>query len=100
MLKIILTDNYWIEHEPLNYTLKHAKTTYGKGKNKTDIPRTVIESIGYFSTLPYALEHFYEELVAEKTEDFTGDLEDYIKRIENIKESTVAEILKKIGGRK
>lgn len=99
-MKIILTDNYFIEHEPLNYTLKKAKTTYGKGKNKTDIPRTTIETIGYFGDVPHALEHFYDELIAEKTEDFVGNLDEYIARLKNIKQHTVDEISRKVGAKK
>lgn len=92
-MKIILDEDYFIDSDGLNYTLKSFKKSFGKGKNKTDIPRIVETDCGYFTTVEGAVRKYIKETAMTKASDFVGSLEDYCKRIENImKTATETEI--------
>lgn len=92
-MKIILDEDYYIDSDGLNYTLKCYKKSFGKGKNKTDVPRIVEQDVGYYTRVEGAVRRYITDMCMKKTADYVGSLEDYCKRIENImKTATETEI--------
>lgn len=99
---IQLSDEYYIESIPLNYVLKKCYVSYGNGNNKSTKPRMMETEVGYFMTVEGAIKTFIRLIQKDGTQDFNGNLEDYIKRIENITnnatEKIASTIAKKING--
>lgn len=87
-----LTEGYYIEAIPLNYVLKKTYVSYGNGNNKSTKPRMMETEVGYFMTVEGAIKTYIRELIKEGTQDFNGNLEDYIKRIENITNNATEKI--------
>lgn len=93
-MELKITDNYKIVHEQLCYTVKSTKMTYGRGKNKSSAPRITIHDEGYFSTIQGAIEKVAKLLIEDGTEDFEGNLDEYVARITNILDNAVERMMK------
>jgi len=88
-----LTEGYYIESIPLSYVLKKTYVSYGNANNKSTKPRMMETEVGYFMTVEAAIKTYIRELIKEGTQDFSGNLEDYIKRIENITNNATDRIM-------
>lgn len=90
-MKIKLSNEYYIETVPLNYVLHRAYISYGEGKNADSKPRMVDKVCGYYISVEAALGGYVRQLAFDKTEDFEGNLEEYIARIKQILDSATKE---------
>lgn len=83
-MKIILNNEYRIEDIPLGFVLKRTTITYGNADNKTTEPKMVTKDVAYYTQVSAAVEKFIRLMVDDETSDYEGDLEGYVKRVENI----------------
>lgn len=95
-MRINLTDGFFLEKDIYQYILKRDKISYGTGKNVSDKGKLVVETLCYPHTIKHGVQLYLERLATEKTEDFSGDLEEYAKRIQNIIDNAVDEITRKV----
>lgn len=79
MYKITITDDYFVEVDALNYTLKH-KYTISKGINKGNEKE---EILGYFGTLEQALRKCSKDILDNRLDGATISLDGYINRLES-----------------
>lgn len=77
-MKIELTNDYFVEVDELNHTLK--KRYIGKDKDNND--REAEKIIGYFSNLPSCVERLARLLSIEKGQDIS-DIKEYAKIVED-----------------
>lgn len=91
-MKIKLSNEYYIEQEPLNFILRRKTTSYGTGKNQYEEPKLVTKDCGYYGSLGEAIKGYFRQAIADKTADFDGSMEEYVKRVENIVDNAVTEI--------
>lgn len=87
-MKIILNDNYYITQEPYNRAVLVEHHVSAKGNDT--------EHRYYFQTIESALERFFRDVHAKKTEDVDGRIEEYYDAISKINEETLKEINKKV----
>lgn len=80
MSKIELINDYYIEVEPLNYTLKQRYMGEDKEKNPKEQTRT----IGYYGTVTHAVEEMIKHYCKEVTKDFSGDLKRYAEIVDSV----------------
>ena len=80
MSKIELINNYYIEVEPLNYTLKQRYIGEDKEKN----PKEQIRTIGYYGTVTHAVEEMIKHHCKGETRSFDGDLKEYAELIDSV----------------
>ena len=85
MSKIELINDYYIEVEPLNYTLKQRYMGEDKEKN----PKEQIRTIGYYGTVTHAVEEMIKHYCKNETKSFDGDLKAYAEIIDNVGEKAV-----------
>lgn len=78
MGKIELIDGYFIDIDPLNFTLRQRYA--GKKQDGTD--RTGFRLYGYYPTLKDALKRFSELVRMDEMEDAAVSLPEYINLIE------------------
>lgn len=93
-MELKITDNYKIVQEGICYTVKSSKMTYGTGRNKSKEPRVTTRDEGYYMTIQDAIEGVCKHLIKDGTEDFEGELNEYIARITNILDNAVEKMLK------
>lgn len=89
----ILSEEYYIVQDTYCYVLKKSYVSYGNGKNKSVKPRLIEKVVGYYPRFEDCVMRYFEEVIKDNTEDFTGDLENYCKRIEDIKNSAVEKVM-------
>ena len=80
MSKIELINDYYIEVEPLNYTLKQRYMGEDKEKNPKEQTRT----IGYYGTVTHAVEEMIKHYCKNETKSFDGDLIEYAELIDSV----------------
>lgn len=85
MITIELTNGYYIEVDELNHTLKQRYT----GKTKDGTEKEGIRLKGYYGNLQHALEGFIRHNQIDSMADFKGDLEEYVKTIDEINKRAV-----------
>lgn len=88
-MKLILSNEYRLESIPLNYVLIKTNLSYGNANNKTDTPKLVESVVGYYPTIYSAIKRYIDNVVKDQTEDFNGNPEEYLNRLENIFENTI-----------
>lgn len=90
MVKIELLNGYFIEQEPLNYTLKQSFT----GEKKDGTPKESVRTIGYFGDLEGAIKRFLKLNQLDENDGLSVDLQEYVNLIalSNLKACT--EIMK------
>lgn len=94
-MDIRLPNNYRIQQlDEYNFQLTHSYTSYGSGDNVSEAPKTVTKSLGYFRSVEEATKRYIKEVVKEGTQDFDGTLEEYVKRVANITDNAVKEVLR------
>ena len=86
---IRLSNEYYIEKDELNYILVNTYMSYGNGKHKSELPRQVTKTIGYFSRLEYALEKYAERALSEGLEDADINASELADRVKEIMDSAV-----------
>ena len=79
MATIILTDNFFIDVDPLNYTLKEKF----EGKTKDGIEKESFRTLGYYGNLRGAIRKYIEMHVQTEISDETLTIEKYAERVEN-----------------
>lgn len=85
-----LNNEYYVESvDDWNVVLRKSYVSYGSGAHQSEKPKMVEKDLGYFRTVEEALTRFWRITEREKTEDFDGDIEGYINRLENIRKDTV-----------
>lgn len=98
-MKVILNNEYYIEQiDDWNVVLRKAYVSYGSGKAQFDEPKMVVKELGYYRTVKQALGGFLRQTQTENTADFNGQIEEYIKRIEDIDNNAVDRMLKGVRG--
>ena len=90
--EIALSENYYIVQMQLCYALIKSELSYGSGKNKTNKPRLVEKTVGYFQTIRGCVNQFIKCTIDDNTETFDGNLEEYVKRVEEITKEAVEKI--------
>ena len=90
MVRIELLNGYFIDQEPLNYTLKQKF----EGRTKDDKPKESVRTIGYFGDLEGAIKRFLKLYQLDELDGFSVDLQEYVNLIalSNLKACT--EIMK------
>lgn len=76
---IELFDGYFVEIDPLNYTLKQRY----KGKTASGAEREGFRIFGYYPNLKSALKRFSDLIRVDKIKGMSVSLNEYIKAIEN-----------------
>ena len=87
-MQIILTDGYYIQIDPLNYTLYQSY----KGKSKKGDPIEGRRTIGYYGKLEHAIERYLELAQLDKIPGTLNSLPEYIGAIKTANKATVEEI--------
>ena len=90
MVKIRLTNGYFIEVEGVEHTLKRMSMSQPKDKNKP--PKEVIKDIGYFPTLKSAIKRYLALIQSEELDSLSLTTEEYVAKIESINEETINRI--------
>lgn len=88
MAKIDLGNGYWVETDPLNYTLKQRYI--GTGKDK--MPKEMECTIGYFGNMTDAVEECVKRICDNETALYDGDLKTYAEVADLIAKNAVARI--------
>lgn len=88
-----LSEEYYIEQDTYCYALKKSYVSYGNGKNKSAKPRLIEKVVGYYPKFVDCIERFVKETIKDNTKDFSGDLESYCSRIEDITNNAVGKIM-------
>ena len=88
MTTIELTNGYYIEVDDMCATMKQ----WYKGKTKDGKERDAEKICGYYSNVPHALKHFVRLNQIDSISDFRGDLDSYVKTIEEINNKAVKAI--------
>lgn len=91
MTKIILANGYFIEVDPMCYTLKRTYT--GKKKGETQEKESVC---GYFGMLGQAIEKFIFLNKIDKLGDKAADLREYVEMVEKADKAAVRAVNKAI----
>ena len=73
---IKLANGYYIEIDPLNYTLRQEYI----GKTKEGQEKKGIRTIGYFSNMKNAVDGFLKMNQVDELRDFSGDFKEYVKK--------------------
>lgn len=95
-MKLILTDEYYIDCDPLNYELVSRKRNKNFGKEgKTVKNEYSIRTVGYFRTLNDAIERFVSCVTKDKTSSYEGDLKGYCELITKVMNETVDKVYEK-----
>lgn len=89
MNRIDLTNGYFIEIDPMCYTLK--RTYKGKKKGEDQVKESVS---GYFGSLGQAIEKYLYLNRIEKSPDRVTELREYIEMVEKADKAAVRAILK------
>ena len=85
MSRIELINDYYIEVDPLNYTLKQRF----KGSDKAGNPKDSERTIGYYGTVTHAVEEMIKHYCKNETKSFDGDLIEYAELIDSVGEKAV-----------
>lgn len=93
MIKITLTDGYFVEVEGVDHVLKRHTTTQPKKDEET---KEVVKKIGYFSSMTQALVRYLKEVQSEEAHGMTFSMEEYINAIATINKKAVEDILANI----
>lgn len=91
-MELKITDNYKIVQEGICYTVKSIKMTYGTGRNKSNEPRVTTRDEGYYMNIQDAIGKVAKLLIKDGTQDFGGNLDEYINRISNILDNAVKQM--------
>ena len=92
MVRINLTNNYFIEQEPLNYTLKQSF----QGEKKDGTPKESVRTIGYFGNLEGAVKRYLKLNCLDEMDGLSVDMQKYVDLIAESNNNACAEILKRI----
>lgn len=90
MVQINLTNEYFIEQEPLNYTLKQRF----KGEKKDGKPKESVRTIGYFGDLEGAVKRFLKLNQLDEMDGLSVDMKNYVNSIVAANDKACTEILK------
>lgn len=90
MVRINLTNGYFIEQEPLNYTLKQSF----KGEKKDGTPKESVRTIGYFGDLEGAIKRYLKLNYLEENDGATFYMMNYVDSIAAANDKACAEIMK------
>ena len=90
MVKIELLNGYFIEQEPLNYTLKQSFT----GEKKDGTPKESVKTIGYFGDLEGAIKRFLKLNQLDENDGLSVDMKNYVDSIVAANDKACAEIMK------
>lgn len=88
MSRIELINDYYIEVDPLNYTLKQRF----EGKDKAGNPKTSERIIGYYGTVEHAVEEMIKNHCQNVTKDFDGDLKHYAEIVDSVGKRAIIEL--------
>ena len=94
MVRINLTNGYFIEQEPLNYTLKQSF----QGEKKDGTPKESVRTIGYFGDLEGAIKRYLKLNQLDENDGVSVDMRNYVECIEKANNKACAEILKLVRG--
>lgn len=83
---IELFDGYFIEIDPMNYTLKQKY----KGKSMNGEEREAFRIFGYYPNLKSALKRFSDLVRLDEIKHTTISLDDYVNAIENADKKLMA----------
>lgn len=89
MVRINLLNGYFIEWEPLNYTLKREY----QGKKKDGTAKTAVKTIGYFGDLEGAIRRFLKLNQIDEMDGLNVEMIGYVKYIEQVNEEACMEII-------
>ncbi|WP_321024593.1 hypothetical protein [Eisenbergiella porci] len=74
---IQLKNNYFIETDPLNFTLKQSYVGFSKSGEEKESSRV----IGYYPSMEMALKRFLDLMRCHEKEDITISVEEYINEL-------------------
>lgn len=94
MVRINLLNGYFIEQEPLNYTLKQRF----EGKKKDGTPKESTRTIGYFGDLEGAIRRFLKLNQIDEMDGLSIDMQKYVDFIVEANDKACAGILKLVQG--
>ena len=91
---IKLTNEYYIEIDPLNYTLRQEYV----GKTKEGKEKKGVRTIGYFSNMKNAVDRFLKMNQVDELRDFSGDFKEYVKKVDEANKTAVKAICEVLEG--
>lgn len=91
---IKLANGYYIEIDPLNYTLRQEYI----GKTKEGQEKKGIRTIGYFSNMKNAVDRFLKMNQVDELRDFSGDFKEYVKKVDEANKTAVKAICEVLEG--
>lgn len=89
MTRINLTNGYFIEIDPMCYTLK--RTYKGKKKGEDQVKESVS---GYYGSLGQAIEKYLCLNRIDKTPDTASELREYVEMVDKADKAAVRAVLK------
>lgn len=90
MVRIELLNGYFIDQEPLNYTLKQKF----EGRTKDDKPKESVRTIGYFGDLESAIKRFLKLNQLDENDGLSVDMKNHVNSIVAANDKACAEIMK------
>lgn len=94
MARINLIIGYYVDKDPLNYTLKQKYIGTGKDNQPKEMERT----IGYFGNMTDAVEECIKRICDEETASFDDDIKEYAEVIDLIARNAVSKLHKVLEG--
>lgn len=94
MVEIELQDGYFIEVDPLNYTLRQKYS----GKTKDGEEKESVRTHGYYGSIRQAVDRYIILSQLDFMDGMSIDLKEYVDLIERLNKSAVQRIESAIGG--
>lgn len=88
MVEIELQDGYFIEIDPLNYTLRQRYS----GKTKDGESKEAVRTYGYYGSIRQAVDRYITLSQLDFMEGMSIDLKEYVDLIERLNKSAVQRI--------
>lgn len=88
MARITLINGYYVDKDPLNYTLKQKYI----GTGKDDQPKEMERTIGYFGNITDAVEECIKCICDDETASFDDDIKEYAEVIDIIARNSVSKL--------
>lgn len=95
-MQINLINGYYIEIDEYNFTLKQKY----QGTTKDGTPKESEKICGYFNKLDGAVDKFIKLNQINEMSKLSLDLREYVKKVKELNEKAVKDIMSVIGGAK
>lgn len=93
MVKILLTNGYFIEKEGRDHVLKCEYMAKGKDKQE----HKAVRNVGYFSNTENAVRCYLEEMQTTELDGVSISMKEYVNKIQSVNEVAIKQIISQKG---